>query len=388
MNDGRAAYLEARKCLLAVRSRVNELTIGADPHPWGPISPVGEAGDHLTPNIRELAVYRRADLIFFRAMLAGSLTGWFLDGGERCRVPGWAWADQGGDWRALIGGNRFLHALLPEPYGRWANCEVFVDKAEYEAWLLSDEIADERGFPELPPAHDEASRPALITSKAPPERPTVSLSEAVSWLAFGISLDSDTLHAALSGDAFGTDFSAVQARLQDAIDRLTTAGTGGLSMSGKMLRAGDEPDRALTEAIPPERFHDFRQFDVIFDGMRHGKGISWERTGPNAITRALLVSSAQVRDVKVSRAGLLALGHAAPAVTLARAGRRKGDGSMAGADAPLLVEMRGLIADRKAVSPNAAALMVAHKAVGGGTTDSKAARLRRRYRELERNGAQ
>lgn len=377
MSDGRDVYWEARDCLLAIRSRIRQL--GGKPEPAAYVidTPAETAG-----------VHDRANLTFFRAMLTGSLMGWFVNGGERWQIPGWAWADHGGDWEAAIGLKRFLHPLLPEPYGRWADCEVLVDRAAFEAWLASDEIAAEDSFPELPPAYDEASRPSLITAKPLPERPTVTLSEAVSWLVFGMALDSDTLHAALNCDAFGTDFAVVQAKLKNAIDRLTTAGTGGLSMYGKMLRAGDEPDRALTEAIPSERFHDFRQFDVISDGLWHGEGISWERTGPNAITRALLVSNAQLRDVKVSRAGLSALVHASPAVTPARAGRRKGDGSMAGADAPLLVEMRELIDRRQAFSPNAAALMVASKASGSGTPESKAARLRRRYSELQRNGAQ
>lgn len=296
MSDGRAVFLEARDCLLAIRTRVRELAGKPEP-----------AGYVIDASAETAGIYDRANLTFFRAMLTGSLIGWFVDGGERWQIPGWAWADHGDDWEAAIGLKRLLHPLLPELYGRWAYCEVLVDEAAFEVWLASEEIADERSFPELPPAYDEASRPSLITAKPLPERPTVTLSEAVSWLAFGIALDSDTLHSALNKDAFGADFAAVPAQLQGAIDRLTTAGTGGLPMFGKMLRAGNEADRALTEAISPERFHDFRQFDVIFDGLRHGVGVSWERTGPNAITRALLVSSAQLRDVKVSRHALMEL---------------------------------------------------------------------------------
>lgn len=66
-------------------------------------------------------------------------------------------------------------------------------------------------------------------------------------------------------------------------------------------------------------------------------------------------------------------------------GRPKGSGSYAEADAPLLAEMRQLIAGQEAFSPDGAAKMIAHKAKGGGTLDSRANRLARRYSQSENN---
>ena len=63
-----------------------------------------------------------------------------------------------------------------------------------------------------------------------------------------------------------------------------------------------------------------------------------------------------------------------------RRGRTKGAGSLANVDAPLLEEMRQLIAGGRAFSAHGAAKLVAHKAKGGGTEESRATRLASRYR--------
>jgi len=66
-------------------------------------------------------------------------------------------------------------------------------------------------------------------------------------------------------------------------------------------------------------------------------------------------------------------------------GRTKGSGSYTEADGPLLAEMRQLIAEQVAFSPDGAAKMVADKAKGGGTAESRASRLARSYRKTEQN---
>ena len=64
-----------------------------------------------------------------------------------------------------------------------------------------------------------------------------------------------------------------------------------------------------------------------------------------------------------------------------RRGRKKGDGSYAIIDLPLLSEMKELILSHRAASPEEAARMLAEKAFGSGTQESKVERLAKRYRE-------
>jgi hypothetical protein len=63
-----------------------------------------------------------------------------------------------------------------------------------------------------------------------------------------------------------------------------------------------------------------------------------------------------------------------------RRGRRKGQGSFESLDLPLLQEMKGLIASGAAASPEEAARILAPKAHGGGSVESKTERLARRFR--------
>ena len=394
-----SAYLEPRDCLLAIQSRIDLLTQGADPAPWYIAGPGALPGDHETPHVREMAIHQRANLTFFRAMIVRSLRGWLVDGGERWQIPGWAWADLNGDWRALIAGGDVLHPLVPPEFRRWARANVYVDRDEFSEWLTSDLLNDQSGFPTLPAAHDEATRPPYVTQLEPPDRPNVSLAHAVSWLAFGISLDSETLLSAIACAAFG-DRTETDRRLRAAVERLVTAGTGGLPVYGKFVLKRGDYDVPLTAPIEPERLEDFRQFDVTCDGLLNGTGLSCDSTDPRIMTfaRSFAATSQRYVDVKVERRGLVALrggdratahsfegGHRA--TLAAKVGRTLGSGAYTKADAPLLIEMRQLIKAQVAMSANRAAQMVAVKAFGEGTLESKAARLARAYRLSEANGA-
>jgi hypothetical protein len=63
-----------------------------------------------------------------------------------------------------------------------------------------------------------------------------------------------------------------------------------------------------------------------------------------------------------------------------RRGRKKGQGSFETMDLPLLEEMKELISSGAAASPEEAARSLASKAHGGGSPESKAERLARRFR--------
>jgi hypothetical protein len=71
---------------------------------------------------------------------------------------------------------------------------------------------------------------------------------------------------------------------------------------------------------------------------------------------------------------------ASEVATPKKPGRKKGNGSYAAVDLPLLDEMKELISSHRAASPQEAARMLAGKAHGSGTLESKIERLARRYR--------
>jgi hypothetical protein len=63
-----------------------------------------------------------------------------------------------------------------------------------------------------------------------------------------------------------------------------------------------------------------------------------------------------------------------------RPGRKKGQGSLDNMDSPFIEEMRRLLQAGKAPSPEAAAKLVAHRAHGTSTFESKVDRLAKKYR--------
>lgn len=89
---------------------------------------------------------------------------------------------------------------------------------------------------------------------------------------------------------------------------------------------------------------------------------------------------------EAERSASLETGSNKPPEASKRRGRTPGSGVYAPLDAPLLVEMGRLLAERTALSVHRAARLVAERAHGGGTIDSRASRLARAYRTMERNG--
>jgi len=306
--SARPVYLQLEECGAALRQRITDLSKGHDPAPWAFTAEELLAGDNLTPKGKLAAISLRADKTFFRAMLTGFLKAWFTDGVDRWQIPGWAWADREEDWHPFTNRNDFLHPLLPREIRRWAGRPVLVERASFNDWLASDELEDQTGFPGLPPAYDEAERPAYVIEQAPPNTPNVSLACAISWLALGISLDADELHSALSIDAFGPDLAAIDQKMKNATERLVTAGTGGLPFWGKYVPNGGNESASMTERIDAVRLEDFRQFDVLHDGLRYGTGLLLDLTQHNmvAFNRVFPSPGHRFTDVKVERAGLMA----------------------------------------------------------------------------------
>lgn len=118
-----------------------------------------------------------------------------------------------------------------------------------------------------------------------PEQAYVTLSQALSWLAFGVPLKSEALVTALefgSSDKIGD----ARLRLREAVDRLADAASGGwVGMQGKFISHGFDDGGAKTQPIPPQAFHDFARFDASSDGLNLGHGLAW-RYSPDGLDTA------------------------------------------------------------------------------------------------------
>jgi len=137
----------------------------------------------------------------------------------------------------------------------------------------------------------------------------ITLSQALSWIAFGKKDDKDKLKKRLAQSNYSPDdlFD-----LEKGVEKLASkASNGAIELMGKYVPRGvDSGEWALTENIPNEKLFDFRAFDITTDGLRHGKGLMWlpevadEAQNKLRYTFRPVLRSEHYNDVKVDYAAL------------------------------------------------------------------------------------
>jgi hypothetical protein len=102
----------------------------------------------------------------------------------------------------------------------------------------------------------------------------ITLSEALSWLAFGKQEKADVLRSRLAANGYSDDDKKA---LQGALDALTDKARDDLvTMQGKLVPSATGAAAAIpTKNIPAIRLADFRAFDITTDGLRFGSGLPW-----------------------------------------------------------------------------------------------------------------
>jgi len=252
----------------------------ADPAPWHNVSDEMvrrfAEGDPET-FIRNCKIEERAKLMLLQGLLSGHLCAHFSNGDEDRDVPGWAWHHTENEpYTWGLNYRLQLSLLLPDEWQRWSGKPVFLDQAAFSTWLDDQDPTKTTRPDELPPPHDAASRPADELVRTPPNRPFITLAEALSWIAFGYSWDRDCLCRALDENVFGQP--DTKRAMEAATEKLTAlAGGGEISMRGKFLKDLIANDgEVFTEDIEPIRLADFAEYDCLIDGFRYGKGLYWE----------------------------------------------------------------------------------------------------------------
>lgn len=110
-----------------------------------------------------------------------------------------------------------------------------------------------------------------------PTTPFVTLSEALSWIAFGDARDKMALNTELTEQAFRLGYEIAKERLIVAVASLTSAATGGhVEMLGKFLSSHDvDVGSVKTAIVMPTETLNYRQFDITADALRFGSGLAW-----------------------------------------------------------------------------------------------------------------
>lgn len=299
--------ISCRDAIRELHQRVKAAVPDADPAPWLDVSPdlieMFSEGDEVA-FVRRKKMEERSMLVLQRGLLSGVVRAHFSDGLESYDVPGWAWAGAERNEHVWFEGRLPLDVFLPDEWQRWSCHSVYLDRDAFTAWMDSQPLHDPADLPALPLPYDAQSKPEPIKKRLPPDAPFVTLSEALTWIAFGFALDRDSLDREISSHAFDTTDS--QAALSAAMAKLAVRASGGqIAARGKYVesRSTDE-NKVLTAPIDPVRFEDFAQFDILYDGLRYGTGLTWNGPG-SALERALQDRRDAFRAVKVSRANLL-----------------------------------------------------------------------------------
>lgn len=300
--------ISSRDAIRDLHHRVKAaVAAGDDPAPWFQVSAhlieMFSDGDEGA-FVRRRKMEERTKLVMQRGLLSGALPAHFSDGVDSREVPGWAWEGAERNENVWFEGRLPLDVFLPDDWQRWSCESVYFDQDAFTAWMDGQALHDLAGLPELPPSHDASSKPERVKKRLPPDTPFITLSEALTWIAFGIALDRDRLHKAIWGHAFdGID---PEIALADAMAKLSARANGGqIAVRGKYLEDHSiEENKVLTELIDPVRLADFAQFDILYDGLRYGTGLTWTREG-SALERALPDRRDAYHAVKVCRTDLL-----------------------------------------------------------------------------------
>lgn len=301
--------ISCRDAIRELHQRVKAAVPDADPAPWLDVSPVliemFSEGDEVA-FVRRKKMEDRSMLVLQRGLLAGAVRAHFSDGLDSRDVPGWAWAGAERNEHVWFEGRLPLDVFLPDEWQRWSCHSVYLDRDAFTEWLDGQPLHDPADLPALPLPYDAQSKPVPVRKRLPPDAPFVTLSEALTWIAFGFALDRDSLDRAISGHAFeSTD---PQAALSAAMAKLAVRASGGqIAARGRYVEShSTDESKVLTAPIDPVRFEDFAQFDILYDGLRYGTGLTWNKEG-SALERVLQDRRDAFRSVKVSRADLLKL---------------------------------------------------------------------------------
>jgi hypothetical protein len=241
-----------------------------------------------------------------RALLAGYLTAHLVKDGRSHALPGWAWENASAAENAFNFNWLPLNPLLDHGLGEFADWRCFVSRAELQAWLPRSDIAEIGDLPTLPAPFDHDARPDQLSYREPPDRPFIELTEALTWIAFAVSLSRDEF-SFMESCGFGP---FAQGGWPDGF-RAALAGFADQASAGKIRVRGryvanysdhTAAAQADTVYITDTQLRDFACFDSLHGGLERGAGLVWET---DVLERALEGRGDGWRDVEVCRAELL-----------------------------------------------------------------------------------
>lgn len=278
---------------------------GQEPAPWidPPADPFDAERENATHRHRRTV---RTSLTMRRALLSGDLTAHLVKDGDSHRLPGWTWENSSAAVNAFTFNWLPLNPLLEHGLGEFGDWRCFVARAEFMVWLSRSEIAEIGDLPTLPIPFDRDTQPDELAYREPPNRPFVALTEALTWIAFTISLSRDEF-SFMESCKFGpfaeggwTD--VLRTAMANFADQ---ASAGNIRVRGRYVENYSDhatPAQADTVYLNDTQLRDFACFESLHGGLERGVGLVWEA---DVLNRTSAGRGDGWRDVEVSRADLL-----------------------------------------------------------------------------------
>lgn len=281
-----AGWIDGFICARRLFARFRTEHADADPAPWHDVVNADYWGPHFGKTPDEYALNEKLSArlvaVIQKAVCSGQLSPSWFDGSVFKSIPAHAF----GNWRivrgALLNGGFEVDPLWPDDWQHWSNHGWAIPKEQFETWMQTDHALSIGGLPvadsEMPPCDVVA-----IASRKPSDASRVPLSEAITWIAFGVALDAERLERAIRWESLADgDLQAAQRQMEAATAALLKAGADGLvPLYGRHMEAHGEKGKR-TEKIDPLTLEDYRKALIIsHDSLYYGEGLFVWHRAPN-----------------------------------------------------------------------------------------------------------
>lgn len=286
-----AGWIDGSICARRLFARLRADYADADPAPWHNVVNPQDWGPHLGKTPEEYTLNEKLNArlvaIFQKAVCSGQLTPSWFDGSGFKSIPAYAFGNSRVVYGALLCGGFEVDPLWPDEWQTWSGHGWAIPKNQFESWAQSNNALSMAGLPmpesEMPPCDVES-----IGSRKPSEASRVPLSEAVTWIAFGVALDAERLGRSIRWERLADgDLQAAQRQMEAATATLLKAGADGLvPMFGRHMEAHGEKGKR-TEKIDPLTLEDYRKAWITGqDSLHYGTGLFvWYRAPNDSLLR-------------------------------------------------------------------------------------------------------
>lgn len=273
-----AGWVDGFICARRLFARLQTESANADPAPWHNVVNADYWGPHIGKSAEEYVrtekLSARLVAIIQRAVGSGKLAASWFDGLAFKSIPAQAFANTRVVHNALLLGGFEVDPLWPDEWQPWSGHGWAIPKAQFEEWMEGDDPWPIAGLPMTPDAMP--SREVFsIDSRKPSEAGRVPLSEAVTWIAFGVALNAERLERAIQWERLcGGDLRQAQRQIEAASATLLKAGEDGqVSFFGRHVESYEDKGQR-TEQIDPLALIDYRQILITgHDHLYYGEGL-------------------------------------------------------------------------------------------------------------------